>query len=85
MTFKVTTGSKEDREAAMRAEVAETLLILSGCVAKVIFLNGGSETRRGTREYYEQLYERSNLYRVESNAFSVTIHSAILDTAEIPS
>jgi hypothetical protein len=73
MTFKITAGDEKERKALESQEAAEAILIASGRIKKTIYLNGGSETRRAVREYYEDLYRGSNLYSVESNAWSVTI------------
>lgn len=71
--FEVATGGKEDREALEKRDRAEALALLSGQMMKTIFLNGGSDTRKYTRNYYENLYRNNPFLEAVGNGWSVTI------------
>lgn len=72
MFFEVHAGDQETQERVRQRARVEFASIASGLCKKTIYLNGGSETRREAREFYEELY-RNSIFRVETTAFSVTI------------
>lgn len=76
--FHVTTGSKKNQEFLSQHQLWETAAIVSGRWKKIIPLNGGSQTRRDIRNDYHARYAGSNVVKVESNAFSITLRSAFL-------
>ena len=65
--MKIYQGTDEEMERVARRAMIEALAIASGAWKKVIPLNGGSQTRRDSREYYHQLFHGSNIIAVESN------------------
>lgn len=73
MSVRISTG-KEGRAIALQ-EIVQVLRQLSVGVEKTILLNGGSDTRRAAREFYQEVYGSSRAFTVTSNAFSVTIRA----------
>lgn len=73
--MKIYQGTDEEMERVARRAMIEALAIASGAWKKVIPLNGGSQTRRDSREYYHHLFHGSNIITVESNSWSVTLRS----------
>jgi hypothetical protein len=75
--MKIYQGTDEEMERVARRAMIEALAIASGAWKKVIPLNGGSQTRRDSREYYHQLFHGSNIITVESNSWSITLRSSL--------
>lgn len=73
MSFEIAIGGDA---AAARNRATEAVLLLSGRWKQVIYLNGGSDTRRAVREFYEEQCRGRKDIVVEANAWSVTIKRA---------
>lgn len=77
MTIEIYQGTNEEMGRVARRAIIEAQAVAVGAWKKVIPLNGGSQTRRDVRDYYHDLYRRSNIITVESNSWSVTLRSSM--------
>lgn len=69
MTFETGIGTAAHRQPV----ISEEALIGAGYYTKTIYLNGGSDTRRGVREYYRERYRGSNSIEVVECGWCVII------------
>lgn len=70
MTYPVYEGGDED---VLEALEERERLLHAGLVELNVPLNGGSETRRAIREFYEELYAQFSWMEVVSSGCSLTV------------
>lgn len=65
--------SEEGRKRFIETIICQELQVQLGIKVKTIALNGGSQTRRDTRRFYEDLYKNSSFVEVVSTGYEIRI------------
>lgn len=70
--MRVYQGDKEGKKQAA-SDMIRWILVYSGTLEYTVYLNGGSNTRKETRQYYVDTFSKE--FYVEVTGWSVTIRS----------